>query len=141
MNNHPLYRTWSRMKQRCESPTDAAYKRYGGRGIRVCDRWSTSFSVFARDMGERPEGMTLERIDNSGNYEPDNCCWATRQAQANNRRSNVIIETPDGPMTLAQAARVAGLTYSGMARRIRIGVSAEDILQPPIQGRRLSTTS
>lgn len=81
---HPLYNTWASMKQRCQNPNDKRYPQYGERGIRVCDRWQ-SFGPFLSDMGERPQGMSLDRIDGDGDYEPSNCRWATAREQAANK--------------------------------------------------------
>ena len=77
---HPLYVTWRNMKARCKSHPD-----YAGRGITICPRWS-NFSLFLEDMGERPEGYTLDRIDNDGSYSPSNCQWSSRSTQQRNRR-------------------------------------------------------
>ena len=83
----PEYSSWNSMKQRCLNPNSKDYANYGGRGISVCDSWQDSFQQFFEDMGIRPEGTTLDRMDNDGNYEPGNCRWATAKEQNSNRRA------------------------------------------------------
>lgn len=80
------YTTWYAAKQRCTNPRNKVFSFYGGRGIRMCDRWANDFATFLQDMGQRPEGRTLDRINPDGNYEPSNCRWATPKEQAANRR-------------------------------------------------------
>jgi hypothetical protein len=80
-----IYWIWAQMKQRCANPHKPAYRLYGARGIQVCERWM-NFWNFYTDMGDRPKGMTLDRIDNQGNYEPSNCKWSTYSEQLSNRR-------------------------------------------------------
>ena len=84
IREHPLYNTYRGMRERCNNPNFWAYARYGGRGIKVCERWD-SFWLFVADMGVKPEGHTLDRKDNDGNYEPNNCRWATWSEQQQNR--------------------------------------------------------
>lgn len=80
----PTYTSWSAMKTRCDNPNHVFYHRYGGRGITYCERWAR-FEAFLADMGERPHGLSIDRINNDGNYEPGNCRWATQQQQVQNR--------------------------------------------------------
>lgn len=95
------YQCWTNMKTRCFNRNYRDWPRYGGRGVTVCDRWRCSFENFLVDMGPRPSGGTLERCDNDGNYEPDNCVWATRKSQAENRRTNMRASV-DGLTLLAR---------------------------------------
>lgn len=88
MTHEPIYQVWSAMKERCGNPRNKSYADYGGRGIRVCEPWLASFETFLADMGERPVGTSIDRIDNEGNYEPGNCRWATASQQRMNRRDS-----------------------------------------------------
>ena len=97
------------MKDRCRLPTHQAWANYGGRGVSVCSAWQASFEAFWADMGPTyAKGLTLDRLDNSGDYTPENCAWRTYTDQSNNRRTNRKLQTPWGEMTLSQAARRAG---------------------------------
>jgi hypothetical protein len=102
------YNSWRSMKARCLCSTDAKYPRYGGRGIKLCDRWSNSFENFLTDMGRCPAGLTLDRKDNDGDYKPDNCRWTTPREQANNTRRNRRVKFNGEYYTLSELARKIG---------------------------------
>lgn len=124
----PIYEAWSSMKERCYRKAYHNYDRYGGRGISVCERWRSSFESFYKDMAPtwRP-GLTLDRIDNNGNYEPGNCRWATRSEQNNNQEKTVRI---DG-VPLSVFAKQHGLSPSTVHSRIRRGVVESELSRPP----------
>ena len=123
------YHSWYDMLRRCCSSKSQEYRHYGGRGIRVCDRWST-FALFLEDMGESPPGMTIERIDTNGNYEPGNCRWATLKEQANNRRSNVHVTIGDKTLTLAQWADYTGIPRGTVKNRYNKGFRGAALIGP-----------
>lgn len=123
-----IYRTWSAMINRCHSDTSEAWDWYGGRGIKVCDRWRYSFENFLEDMGERPSGKSLDRIDVNGNYEPSNCRWATNEEQQNNRRDNVLLEYQGRQQSAAQWARELGISKTTIFARLRKGWTVERAL-------------
>ncbi len=136
-NKTSILNTYNAMIRRCSSPKDKRWSRYGGRGITVCDRWKDSFINFLEDMGERPEGLTLERIDNDGNYEPSNCKWATKKEQANNK-SNIHLVTFNG---ITQSIRTwcdeLNLIYGRVLQRVQAGWAIEDaFFKPSMRPRR-----
>lgn len=90
MSRTPMYRIWCAMKARCTNPNNKRWMDYGGRGVRVCEQWANNFEAFAAYMGQRPEGLTLDRINNDGHYEPGNVRWATHTEQASNRRTRRV---------------------------------------------------
>ncbi len=130
LHGTPGYTTWMGIHRRCRNPGEPGYRNYGGRGIKVCDRWS-EFATFIADMGPPPPGTSLDRIDNDGDYEPGNCRWATRAVQNQNKRTNVWIDTPEGRISIADAAARAGLSRVTLAWRVRAGWTGEDLFRPP----------
>jgi hypothetical protein len=113
------YNVWHSMKQRCLNKNNAGYPIYGGRGITVCERW-LNFENFLADMGNPPEGTSIERKNNDGNYEPDNCRWATRMEQGNNRRDNRYVILNGQQLTVAQATRIIGYSTESLYRSLRV---------------------
>lgn len=131
MAGSKTYASWSSMKARCESPNDKDYNNYGGRGISVCREWSNSFSAFLRDMGERPENTTLDRIDVNGPYSPENTRWANAITQSNNRRTNLYIEYNGTTKTATEWAREFNLEAKTLLYRIKAEWPIEVALTTP----------
>lgn len=130
-NKSVTYNIWCCMRQRCSNPKIGCYERYGGRGIKVCERWQNSFENFLADMGEAPAGMQIDRINNDGNYEKDNCRWSTSKDQANNRRSNVYHTYRGKEYTISQLADVAGISMKLMWYRLSAGWSTDEAVETP----------
>lgn len=123
------YGIWLRMRQRCTNPADTSYARYGGRGIRVCRSWDESFDEFYRDMGSRPSPEhSLERVNNDGDYAPDNCCWILLGEQARNKRSTRILRCGDIIGSAVAWSEVFGVSSSTLCYRISRGWSVYDAL-------------
>lgn len=120
MSKTKAYRAWQQMKDRCYNVGRPAWKRYGGRGIEVCDRWRESFENFLADMGEPPKGHSLDRIDNDGDYTPENCRWADALTQAGNRRSVGRIPWRGGQRTLTEVALLENVEFHSMRNKVRI---------------------
>lgn len=115
------------MLMRCNNPNVKGYKHYGGRGIKVCDRWSghLGFENFVNDMGERPDGTTLDRIDYNKGYCPENYRWATDEQQANNKTDNVYIIAGDRQITAKQFCKMLGLNYWTAIKQIERGLDVD----------------
>jgi hypothetical protein len=127
MSKTPTYKSWTHMRERCFNPGDKRFKHYGGRGITVCPEWKNDFSIFLRDMGVKPEKMTLDRIDNNGNYEPGNCRWASNKEQSNNRSNNTFVKFNGEHVRIREVASKFGLTYGGMRHRIHSKTYSKEI--------------
>lgn len=127
-----IYSVWHAMMTRCRNDYDPAFKDYGGRGITVCARWH-DFGNFTKDMGPRPTGGTLDRIDVNGNYEPSNCRWTDAKTQGNNRRNNIRITLNGETRTIAQWADHLGVGKARISQRLKAGWPIEAALTEPFQ--------
>jgi hypothetical protein len=134
MSGTPIYAVWRSMMQRCYDKNSHAYQRYGGRGINVCERWQ-NFLGFYSDMGDRPEGMSLERVDNNGDYCLENVIWASAKTQARNRRSTVFLEFKSQRKSMAEWAEEFDMKIQTLWARVNRGLSVEEALTGRMRGR------
>lgn len=134
------YNVWSNLVRRCNDPNNNRYSEYGDRGISVCERWAEppphGYNNFTEDMGLAPVGLTLDRIDNDGNYELNNCRWVDYYVQANNRSNNRHLTYNGETMTLTQWARHAGIKTATLEKRLSLGWSVEDAIEKPLRGKK-----
>ena len=131
-SNTREFHAWAAAKQRCTNPNHIAWNDYGGRGIRMCQRWLESFQAFLDDMGAPPsQSHTIDRVNSNGGYEPGNCRWATPAEQARNKRTNRRIEFQGRTMTVAEWERALGFTAGRIKARLLAGWSVERALTAP----------
>lgn len=140
MTRTPTFRSWESMKQRCLNPSDPSYGRYGGRGIKVCGQWANSFDQFLCDMGERPAGMTLDRIENDGDYEPSNCRWANLKTQQRNRRCMPTLTVNGETKTYPEWFEQTGIRPAVIAWRLAKQWPPERIITEPVRPKRADGT-
>lgn len=125
---HQLYSVWQSMKQRCNNHNSPSYHRYGGRGIAVCKEWEKDFNQFVSDMGKRPIGTSLERINNEKGYSPSNCKWATRKEQQRNRANKVMVSIQGVQYRAIELAEISGLKSDTIVHRASLGLSYEEVV-------------
>ena len=134
MAKTPIYALWRGMKTRCLNKHSQFYSEYGGRGITICERWINSFEAFYEDMGERPDGRSLERKDNDLGYCPENCVWATKKEQARNRRGRRMLRVGGDTKSMAEWAEIVSIPVTTLWQRCRLGWSDEDVVKTPLWG-------
>lgn len=128
------WRSWRKLCERCLSPTCRQFKDYGGRGITVCERWRRSFLAFLEDMGEKPVGLSIERINNEGNYEPGNCKWANTIEQARNKRTTRLLQFGDRLVSLAEVAETTGINAETLRYRLdEMKLPLEEAIYRPVK--------
>ena len=140
MEGTPTYNSWAQMLSRCRNSNNKWFHRYGGRGIAVCERWG-DFRNFYADMGAKPGGLSIDRIDNDGNYEPGNCRWATVKEQLRNRCVTLTVEYEGGVVSTAELAERHGLSRKLVQARLKRGLSVSEALSPVRSGRWGETSS
>lgn len=129
---HPIYQAWINMRSRCYNPRYPGFKNWGGRGIKICDRWSEAKNFIEDMLPTWKRGLTLERTDNNDDYSKGNCRWASKGDQVRNQRRNVLVDTPTGRMTLAEAARKYGKTCrNNIEDRLRRGWPSWEAISAP----------
>lgn len=126
----PTYSVWKAMRARCRNSRTTSFKDYGGRGITVCDRWHR-FENFLADMGKRPEGHQIDRINNDGNYEPGNCRWTSRKEQNRNKRNTLFFTVGGETKSLSEWAERIGMTRDALTQRLKNGWSVEAAMLTP----------
>jgi hypothetical protein len=132
----PEYKVWCGMKQRCNYKGHTVYEFYGGRGIKVCERWENSFEAFLEDMGPRPSSKhSIERINGNGNYEPSNCGWSTDHEQNRNRRSNRNFTVDGETMCMTDWAQKLGINYKALWTRIDNDWTMEQVIEAVAKGK------
>ena len=132
------YNAWMNIKKRCHNTRDPSYQRYGGRGINVCAEWYNSFTSFFAHMGECPPGMSIERIDNNGNYEPGNCRWATDYEQRRNQRRSNLITIDGETKCLKDWATQYGIDHRTISVRLKFGWTPKQAITLPVRSNRPS---
>ena len=138
----PEYAAWGNIKTRCYNPKMAYYHGYGGRGIKVCDRWLESFDNFLEDMGPRPgPEYSIDRIDSNGDYSPENCKWSTSAEQARNKKNNYLITYKGQEKTLSEWGQETGIHQATIETRIlELGWTVEEALTRPVKTRKSTRT-
>lgn len=142
LTKHPLFSVWKGMLTRCNNPNSNSFIHYGARGIVVSAEWRDDFGQFFRDMEPTwRRGLTIERDDNDGPYSKANCRWIPKSEQARNRSFCIYFDTPQGRLTMTEAARIFGISLFALRRRVRLGWPADQLLRPPAPGGRKKNES